>query len=105
MALTKSAAKELARFGLRCNAILPGLIETPIIRTVPDKVMQGFMQQIPLGRLGKAMEVAETGLFLASDASSYITGTTLEVTGTAASVDKTSLTLDLKLLSVKELFQ
>jgi len=80
-ALTKSAAKELAKHGIRCNAVLPGFIETPMLKTVPDKVKDKFKMLIPVGRMGTPDEVAEVVLFLASDRSSYVTGTCLEVTG------------------------
>jgi len=51
--LTKSAAKELAKFGIRCNAIMPGFIDTPLVESVPDKVLDLLIKAIPLGRIGK----------------------------------------------------
>lgn len=78
---TKSAAKELARHGIRCNAILPGFIDTPMVESIPGKVSDMLVTQIPMGRIGKPSEIAEACLFLASDKSSYITGACLEVTG------------------------
>lgn len=51
--LTKTASKELGKLGIRVNVILPGVINTPIIQTVPDKVKEKFLQMIPLGRLGE----------------------------------------------------
>lgn len=53
LGLTKSAAKELAKFGIRCNAIMPGFIDTPLVESVPDKVMEMLIKTIPLGRIGK----------------------------------------------------
>lgn len=50
---TQTSAKELGKFGIRVNAILPGFIETPIIKTVPDKIKDRFLQMIPLGRFGQ----------------------------------------------------
>ncbi|XP_069775616.1 (3R)-3-hydroxyacyl-CoA dehydrogenase isoform X2 [Narcine bancroftii] len=81
VALTKTSAKELARYGIRCNAILPGFIDTPMAAKVPPKVLEKVVQLVPMGRLGDASEVASVCAFLASDDSSYITGTSLEVTG------------------------
>ncbi|KAL7303650.1 hypothetical protein TKK_0003795 [Trichogramma kaykai] len=80
-AFTKSAAAEFGQFGIRVNAVLPGFIETPMTDKVPDKVKQMFIKRIPLKRMGKAEEVAEVILFLASNKSSYINGASIEVTG------------------------
>nr|AHE80140.1 17beta-hydroxysteroid dehydrogenase 8 [Azumapecten farreri] len=79
--LTKTVAKEMGRFGIRVNAILPGFIETPMTDKVPDHLIQMTKMLIPLSRLGKPEEIANACLFLASDHSSYVTGTTLEVAG------------------------
>lgn len=81
LGLTKSAAKELAKHGIRVNAVMPGFIDTPLVESVPDKVMDMLIKTIPLGRIGKPSEIADACLFLASDKSSYITGACLEVTG------------------------
>ncbi|KAK2176338.1 hypothetical protein NP493_668g01059 [Ridgeia piscesae] len=78
---SKTAAKELAKFGIRCNTILPGFIDTPMLDTMPEKVRDTIIQQIPLARTGQPDEIADVCVFLASDKSSYITGTTIEVTG------------------------
>ncbi|XP_013790223.1 estradiol 17-beta-dehydrogenase 8-like [Limulus polyphemus] len=79
--LTKSVAKEVAKYGIRCNAIMPGFIDTPMIGTIPEKVIEYFKKQTPLARQGKPEDVAEACLFLASPKSSYITGEVIEVTG------------------------
>lgn len=79
--LTKSMAKEMGKFNIRVNAVLPGFIETPMTETVPENLMQMTKLLIPLGRLGNPEEIANTCAFLASDKSSYITGATIEVTG------------------------
>ncbi|CAH0548705.1 unnamed protein product [Brassicogethes aeneus] len=79
--LTKSSAKELGQFGIRVNAILPGIIDTAMIQTVPDKVKQKFKSVISLGRFGQPQEIGEVIAFLASDKSSYISGASIEVTG------------------------
>ncbi|XP_013408093.1 estradiol 17-beta-dehydrogenase 8 [Lingula anatina] len=79
--LTKTVAKEMGRYGIRCNAVLPGFIDTPMTEAVPEKVIDNMRKMIPAGRTGKPEEVAEACLFLASDRSSYVTGISLEVAG------------------------
>lgn len=81
--LTMTWAKEFARKGanVRVNAIAPGYIMTDILKTVPQELLDGFAKMTMLGRLGQPQEIAEVALFLASDASSYITGQTLNVNG------------------------
>lgn len=78
---TKSFAKELGSRGIRCNAIAPGFIETEMTDKLDDKVKADFAAQIPMKRYGSAEEIANVVSFLASDASSYITGQTLSVCG------------------------
>ena len=79
--LSKAAAKELAHHGVRVNAIAPGLIRSAMTEAMPQKAWDQKMSEIPMGRAGEAGEVANVALFLASDLSSYMTGTVLEVTG------------------------
>ncbi|KAJ4927978.1 hypothetical protein JOQ06_015778 [Pogonophryne albipinna] len=79
--LTRTAAKELSRFGIRCNCVLPGFISTPMTDKVPEKVISRMKSLVPLGRMGEPAEVADVCAFLASDDSRYITGVSLEVTG------------------------
>jgi 3-oxoacyl-[acyl-carrier protein] reductase len=79
--LTKAAAKELAHLGVRVNAVQPGLIRTPMTEAMPQKAWDQKMSEIPMGRAGEPHEVAGVVLFLASDLSSYMTGTVHEVTG------------------------
>ncbi|KAM4640891.1 (3R)-3-hydroxyacyl-CoA dehydrogenase [Discoglossus pictus] len=79
--LTKTAAKELAKFGIRCNTVLPGFISTPMTDKVPQKVLDKFAGMIPLGRLGSPEDIADVCAFLASEDSKYITGASIEVTG------------------------
>ncbi|XP_054911226.1 estradiol 17-beta-dehydrogenase 8 [Poeciliopsis prolifica] len=79
--LTRTAAKELSRFGIRCNCVLPGFITTPMTDEVPEKVLVKMKSLVPLGRMGEPAEVADVCAFLASDDSRYITGTSVEVTG------------------------
>ena len=79
---TKSLAKELAPHGVRVNAISPGVIDTPFhqVFSTPEMI-RNFVTTIPLGRLGTPLECAKVIAFLASDASSYIIGETIEVNG------------------------
>ncbi|MFZ2177307.1 MAG: 3-oxoacyl-ACP reductase FabG [Rhodococcus sp. (in: high G+C Gram-positive bacteria)] len=79
--LTKAAAKEMAHHGVRVNAIQPGLIRSAMTEAMPQKAWDQKMSEIPMGRPGEVSEVASVALFLASDMSSYMTGTVLEVTG------------------------
>ncbi|HEY0639352.1 MAG TPA: 3-oxoacyl-ACP reductase FabG [Pseudonocardiaceae bacterium] len=79
--LTKAAAKELAYHGIRVNAVQPGLIRTAMTEALREDIWASKVAEIPLGRAGEPSEVAGAVLFLASDLSSYITGTVTEVTG------------------------
>jgi 3-oxoacyl-[acyl-carrier protein] reductase len=81
IALTKSVAKELASRNINVNAIAPGFIETDMTVKLPEDVKKEIMKQIPLGAWGSAGDVANTALFLVSDASSYITGQVVQVDG------------------------
>ena len=79
---TKSVALELGSRNIRCNAIAPGFIETDMTHYLKDgEGATEFLKKIPLGRFGKAEEIANTTLFLASDMSSYITGQVLSACG------------------------
>lgn len=79
--MTKAAAKELAHLGVRVNAIQPGLIRSAMTEAMPQRIWDQKLAEIPIGRAGEPDEVAKVALFLASDLSSYMTGTVLEVTG------------------------
>lgn len=79
--LTKAAAKELAHVGIRVNAIQPGLIRSAMTEAMPQRIWDAKLAEVPMGRAGEPAEVASVALFLASDLSSYMTGTVLEVTG------------------------
>lgn len=79
--MTKATAREGARFGIRVNAIQPGLIDTAMTQAMPADVFAAKEADIPLGRAGQPSEVADVALFLASDMSSYVTGITIEVAG------------------------
>jgi len=79
---TKSIAAELGSRNIRCNAIAPGFVETDMTHYLKDgEGAAQFLQKIPLGRFGKAEEIANTTLFLASDMSSYITGQVISTCG------------------------
>jgi 17beta-estradiol 17-dehydrogenase/3alpha(17beta)-hydroxysteroid dehydrogenase (NAD+) len=78
---TRTAAKELGRYKIRCNSILPGYIVTPMTDKVPEKYLDLMLKMIPLGRLGDPEDVANLALFLASDQSSYVTGASIECSG------------------------
>ncbi|MFC5947773.1 3-oxoacyl-ACP reductase FabG [Pseudonocardia lutea] len=79
--LTKAAAKELGHLGIRVNAIQPGIIATAMTADLREDILEAKRAEVPLGRIGEPAEVANVALFLASDLSSYMTGTVLEVTG------------------------
>ncbi len=79
--LSKAAAKELARGGVRVNVIQPGLIRSAMTEAMPQEIWDQKLAEIPLGRAGEPAEVANVALFLASDLASYLTGTVTEVTG------------------------
>lgn len=79
--LTKAAAKEVARAGIRVNAIQPGMIRTPMTEAMPADIFTEQERQIPFGRAGEPDEIAKAVLFLASDLASYVTGTVIEVAG------------------------
>jgi NAD(P)-dependent dehydrogenase (short-subunit alcohol dehydrogenase family) len=81
VAMTRTAAKELARKNVTCNCISPGTIWTDMMKTVPEKVLDQFRAGVPLGRFGEPKEIANLCLFLASDEASYITGQTINCDG------------------------
>jgi len=78
---TKSAARELARHNINVNAVLPGIVDTPLLQGIPDKYLQPMIKEIPLRRVGTPEDIGNVAAFLVSDEASYITGATIEVTG------------------------
>lgn len=78
---TKSLAIEGAKFGVTANAIAPGYIATEMLSTIPDTVMEKIVAQIPIGRLGKAQEIARGVTFLTSENAEFVTGSTLSING------------------------
>lgn len=79
--MVKTWARELGRKGIRANAVCPGFIATSILGSIPEKVINTLEERVPMGRLGKPEEIANTFAFLASDEASYINGAVIEVSG------------------------
>jgi 3-oxoacyl-[acyl-carrier protein] reductase len=79
--LTKSNAKEFARYGIRINCIQPGLIDTPMTQALRPDIYQQKLSEVPLGRAGSPDEIGLGCVFLVSDMSSYITGIAIEIGG------------------------
>lgn len=78
---TKALAQEAARKGITVNCIAPGYIDTDMVAAVPEKVLEGIIAQIPVGRLGKAEEIARCVTFLVSDDAAFMTGATITING------------------------
>jgi acetoacetyl-CoA reductase len=78
---TKALAQETARKGITVNVIAPGYIDTDMVAAVPEKALEGIIASIPVGRLGKAEEIAGAVLYLASDGAAFVTGSTLTING------------------------
>lgn len=79
--MVKTWAKELGKKGIRANAVCPGFVGTPILKAMPEKVLQDMESKIPMKRLAEPREIANVYAFLASDEASYINGAVIEVTG------------------------
>ncbi len=78
---TKALAQEGARKGVTVNAIAPGYIDTDMVAAVPEAVLEKIVAKIPVGRLGKADEIARAVLFLCSEEAGFITGSTMSING------------------------
>jgi acetoacetyl-CoA reductase len=78
---TKALALENARNGITVNCVCPGYIDTDMVAAVSEKVMEGIVAAIPVGRLGKAEEIAELVVYLASEKSAFMTGAVLSING------------------------
>lgn len=81
IALTKALSHEFATRGVRVNAVVPGLIETDLLRFMSKEALAEWLRQVPMGRIGTCDEAAAAACWLASDEASYVTGTTLVVDG------------------------
>ncbi|MCM8797321.1 MAG: SDR family oxidoreductase, partial [Candidatus Omnitrophica bacterium] len=81
IALTKTAAKELASRNIRVNAVAPGFIQTEMTAKLPEEIKQKMKEAIPLAKFGTPEDVAAVCIFLASEESSYITGQVIVVDG------------------------
>lgn len=79
--LTRATALEYAKDNIRVNAVCPGYVKTPLMEQLEEEDIEELAQVTPLGRLGRPEEVAKAVLFLATDDSSFITGTSLVVDG------------------------
>jgi 3-oxoacyl-[acyl-carrier protein] reductase len=77
----KTWSRELGPKGVRCNAVAPGFVETTILSTIPQKVLEQMTERVPLRRLGTPEDIANVYAFLASDEASYINGAVIEVAG------------------------
>ncbi|MEK9720597.1 MAG: 3-oxoacyl-ACP reductase FabG [Quisquiliibacterium sp.] len=78
---TQTWARELGPHGVRSVAVCPGFVQTPILETIPQPVMQALLAKVPLGRLAKPEEIAGVYAFLASEDAGYINGVAIEVSG------------------------
>ncbi len=78
---TKALAQEGARFGITVNAIAPGYVDTDMVRAVPEDVLQKIIARIPMGRLGRADDIARGVAFLTADDADFVTGATLSING------------------------
>lgn len=81
MGFTKTVAREAAGRGITANVVAPGFINTEMTASLPEKVREGFLQQIPLARMGQPEDVAEAVFWLCSEGASYITGQVIHVNG------------------------
>jgi 3-oxoacyl-[acyl-carrier protein] reductase len=81
MGFSKSIAKEVAGRGITVNTVAPGFVDTEMTAVLSEKVKEAFLQQIPLGRIGKPKDIAEAVYWLCSEGASYITGQIIHVNG------------------------
>lgn len=79
--MTKVWAREFGRKGITVNAVAPGFIQTDMVKTVPQEILDEMAKRAPLGRFGEAVDIANAYLFLASEEARFITGTCLNVDG------------------------
>lgn len=81
IALTKAVARQYGGRGVTCNAVLPGLIATPLVRSMPDALRRAWLRDVPAGRIGATDDVAALVAFLASPAAAFINGAAIPVDG------------------------
>jgi len=81
IALTQSTAQEFGPGGVTCNAVLPGLMATPLVLSMPEELRQRVTERVPLGRLGELHEIAALVTFLASPAAAFVSGTAIPCDG------------------------
>jgi len=79
--MTRTWARELAKFKIRVNAVAPGFIATEILKAMPAKVLEGMIAKTPLGRMGEPSDIANAYVWLASDLATFVTGTVISVDG------------------------
>jgi len=79
--MTKTWARELAKYKIRVNAVAPGFIATEILKAMPEKVLESMVAKTPLGRMGQPEDIANAYVWLASDAAAFVTGTVISVDG------------------------
>jgi acetoacetyl-CoA reductase len=81
LGFTRALALENAGKGVTVNAIAPGYVDTEMVQAVPEKILQGIIEQIPVGRLGRGEEIADLVSYLAGEGAGYVTGATLTING------------------------
>lgn len=81
VAMTQTLSMELGRYNITANCVAPGMINTDIIKTIPEKTMNAFLNSIPMHRVGEPEEVANLVAFLSSDEAGYISGQCVRITG------------------------
>jgi 3-oxoacyl-[acyl-carrier protein] reductase len=79
--MTKTWARELAKYRIRVNAVAPGFIATEILKAMPEKVLEGMVARTPLGRMGQPEDIANAYVWLASSAAAFVTGAVISVDG------------------------
>ncbi len=79
--INENSSEEVGSFGITCNAICPGFMDTDMTKTIPNKVKEKMVGAIPVGRIGTPEDIANAAAFLASEYASYITGEVLNVSG------------------------
>jgi 3-oxoacyl-[acyl-carrier protein] reductase len=81
ISFTKTWARELGRYNIRVNAVAPGFISTDMVKAMPEKILDAMAQKTPLAKLGEPIDIANTYVWLSSDAAKFITGAVLSVDG------------------------